>query len=251
MDTSKTSTPKVLVVDNEHFIVEELVELFEANGIDCLGCYSAAEALSKFHADEQIGVVLSDYRMPDMHGIQLITLLKDSARNRVFESILFTGDAEKEDVIAALRAGVSDYYQKPLDLDSLLEGVQRLQQVVQQRMAAQKVDSISKRIEELADTLLELKSGSGLLQPYQPTQPSLSVNEEVAPVRPSDLPEFAKLSPRQLEVAELIATGLTNYQISCELGISENTVILYVSQVLRATIMHNRTMLALALGGRR
>ena len=58
---------------------------------------------------------------------------------------------------------------------------------------------------------------------------------------------FEKLSPRQLEVARLVSKGKTNYQIACELGITENTVKLYVSQVLRLTHMHNRTQLALAL----
>lgn len=58
---------------------------------------------------------------------------------------------------------------------------------------------------------------------------------------------FEKLSPRQLEVAKLVSKGKTNYQIACELGITENTVKLYVSQVLRLTHMHNRTQLALAL----
>jgi DNA-binding NarL/FixJ family response regulator len=56
-----------------------------------------------------------------------------------------------------------------------------------------------------------------------------------------------QLSPRQLEVARLVGKGHTNYQIACELGITENTVKLYVSQVLRLTHMHNRTQLALAL----
>ena len=44
-----------------------------------------------------------------------------------------------------------------------------------------------------------------------------------------------------------VGKGQTNYQIACELGITENTVKLYVSQVLRLTHMHNRTQLALAL----
>ena len=58
---------------------------------------------------------------------------------------------------------------------------------------------------------------------------------------------FNQLSPRQLDVARLVGKGQTNYQIACELGITENTVKLYVSQVLRLTHMHNRTQLALAL----
>jgi DNA-binding NarL/FixJ family response regulator len=63
-----------------------------------------------------------------------------------------------------------------------------------------------------------------------------------------NLPDnFEQLSPRQLEVAHLVSKGKTNYQIACELGITENTVKLYVSQILRLTHMHNRTQLALAL----
>ncbi|MNF71163.1 transcriptional regulator NarL [compost metagenome] len=58
---------------------------------------------------------------------------------------------------------------------------------------------------------------------------------------------FNQLSPRQLEVARLVGLGKTNYQTACDLGITENTVKLYVSQVLRLTHMHNRTQLALAL----
>src|SRR5690606_36213281 len=96
---------------------------------------------------------------------------------------------------------------------------------------------------ELADSLLALKEGVEQMRHQNP--------EERAATQSVQVPGLASLSPRQLEVAQLIARGMTNYQISCELGISENTVKLYVSQVLRATNMHNRTMLALAMGGRR
>ncbi len=233
---------KILIVDNEPFIVEELTEFFTDSDIECIGCVNSTEAIELFHGDAGIGVVLSDYRMPGINGIDLIKLLnRTSAHNRVFESILFTGDADKEDVIDALRAGVSDYYQKPLDLDALLTGVRRLQATVQRRFAASKIGSISERIKEMADSLQELQRGVS----------DLNTSETVDPLPVVELPGYSTLSPRQVEVAELLAKGLTNYQISCELGISENTVKLYVSQVLRATNMHNRTLLALALGGRR
>ena len=128
---------KVLIVDNEPFIVEELIEFLEANGVSCIGCVSSVEAIELFHADKSITVVLSDYRMPEINGIELVTSLRQNApRSRVFKSILFTGDADKDDVVAALRAGISDYHQKPLDLDALLTGVYQLQATVQQRAAA-------------------------------------------------------------------------------------------------------------------
>ncbi|PRB83815.1 response regulator transcription factor [Pseudomonas sp. MYb185] len=240
---------KVLIVDNELFIVEELKEFLESHGMVCVSCIDATEAIKLFHEDEGIGLVLSDYRMPGINGIELIrTLDRTKPKERPFESILFTGDADKEDVIDALRAGISDYYQKPLDLQALLEGVKRLQAAVRQRAAEQKLGAIGDRLKEMSHSLQELQqgvetlSGNPLPAEPEPAAGKLSV---------TDLPGCTKLSPRQVEVAELLAQGLTNYQISCELGISENTVKLYVSQILRATNMHNRTLLALALGGRR
>ncbi|SFQ87436.1 DNA-binding response regulator, NarL/FixJ family, contains REC and HTH domains [Halopseudomonas formosensis] len=241
MVSTRIKPCKVLIVDNEPFVVEELIDLFENNDINCIGCVSSTEALTRFHDDEHVGVVLSDYRMPEMNGIELIHQLKKTAGKRPFESILFTGDADKEDVIAALRAGVSDYHQKPLDLDALLAGVQRLQRRVQRRAAAVGVELIGERIRQMAESLQELQQGVS----------GLTAEAETESVPVVELPGYSKLSPRQMEVAELLARGLTNYQISCELGISENTVKLYVSQVLRATNMHNRTMLALALGARK
>lgn len=238
---------KVLIVDNEPFIVEELSEFLEAAGVSCIGCANSAEAVDVFCRDEYIGVVLSDYRMPDINGIDLIKLLRRTADTRVFESILFTGDADKEDVVAAMRAGISDYYQKPLDLDALLTGVRQLQASVQRRAAARKMEGISERLEEMTHSLRELQQDVNGLNSSDVTEPATA--PEPLPV--TQLPGYSKLSPRQVEVAELLGKGLTNYQISCELGISENTVKLYVSQVLRATNMHNRTLLALALGGRR
>ncbi|WP_375738735.1 response regulator transcription factor [Pseudomonas boanensis] len=49
------------------------------------------------------------------------------------------------------------------------------------------------------------------------------------------------LSPRQLEVVRRISKGMTNSQTACELGLTENTVKLYVSQVLRLNLTNSRT----------
>lgn len=68
---------------------------------------------------------------------------------------------------------------------------------------------------------------------------------EVAP----DL--HAMLSPRQLEVAELVGEGLTNAVIADRLCITEMTVKKYVSRIFEATGMSNRSMLAVAVQRRR
>jgi DNA-binding CsgD family transcriptional regulator len=57
----------------------------------------------------------------------------------------------------------------------------------------------------------------------------------------------AKLSPRQLEVAELIGDGLTNAQIASELTLTEMTVKKYVSRIFDATGLRNRAALAASI----
>jgi DNA-binding NarL/FixJ family response regulator len=235
---------KILVVDDQPLIVEQLSEFLESQGYHCLPAYSTDEAIERYLADEAVGLIICDLHMPERDGIELVRALKAIGGPRVFEAIMLTGRAQKQDVIRALREGFADYYQKPMDLDELLEGVRRQEQALQERQRnLRDLGSLNQRLQELAESVDEL---------YQDLEKArglgahrrASDNEESE----SELPAaFEKLSPRQLEVARLVGKGKTNYQIACELGITENTVKLYVSQVLRLTHMHNRTQLALAL----
>lgn len=239
------SDVKVLVVDDQPLIVEQLCEFLESQGHPCIPAHSADQAIEHYIADQAIGLVLCDLHMPVCDGIELVRALKEIARGqRVFEAILLTGRADKQDVIRALREGFADYYQKPMDLDALLEGVRRQEEVLLERRGNfQDLGSLNQRLQDLAESIddlyqhLEKARGQGVHR-------RASDAEETESELP---PAFEKLSPRQLEVARLVSKGKTNYQIACELGITENTVKLYVSQVLRLTHMNNRTQLALAL----
>ncbi len=72
-----------------------------------------------------IGLSSAIVDMPGLDGIQMVQELQRlSGKRPPSEAIMLTGQADKQDVIKALRAGVADYYQKPIDLGELLEGVQ-------------------------------------------------------------------------------------------------------------------------------
>lgn len=239
------SEVKVLVVDDQPVIVEELCEFLESEGYRRVPAHSTGQAIDCFKADETIGLILCDLHMPERDGIELVRTLKQNAGpQRMFEAIMLTGRADKQDVIRALREGFADYYQKPMDLDELLEGVRRQEAaLLERRRNFRELGSLNQRLQELAESIddlyqdLEKARGQG-------THRRASDAEDGEAELPA---AFEKLSPRQLEVARLVSKGKTNYQIACELGITENTVKLYVSQVLRLTHMHNRTQLALAL----
>jgi len=129
-----TSEVKVLVVDDQPLIVEELCEFLESSGYRGVPCHSSLDAVERFREDAGIGLVLCDLHMPDMDGIELVQELQRLAgKQRVFEAIMLTGRADKQDVIKALRAGIADYYQKPINLNELLEGLQRQEAVLQER----------------------------------------------------------------------------------------------------------------------
>ncbi|UBM24765.1 response regulator transcription factor [Pseudomonas sp. p1(2021b)] len=239
------SAVKILVVDDEPLVVEELCEFLEGNGYTCIPAHCAVEAIERYQADEHIGLVLCDLDMPDIDGVEMVHALKGiNGRQRVFEAIMLTGRAEKQDVIRALREGFTDYYQKPIDLKDLLEGVRRQEQaLIERRRNVRELGNLNQRLQELAGSI------DGLYQDLEKArgQGAHRRSTDIEEAEPELPPAFEKLSPRQLEVAKLVGKGKTNYQIACELGITENTVKLYVSQVLRLTHMHNRTQLALAL----
>ncbi|WP_166218293.1 response regulator [Pseudomonas atagonensis] len=241
-----TSAVKVLVVDDQPLIVEELCEFLESSGYRCVPCESSKQAIERFSEDPEIGLVLSDLHMPDMDGIQLIQALQRLVgKERAFEAIMLTGRADKQDVIKALRAGIADYYQKPINLDELLEGVQRQELALQERQKNLQLGHLNQKLQYLSESIDDLYQDLDKVRRSPATVGRDVPGGESAEV---EIPEiFNQLSPRQLDVARLVGKGQTNYQIACELGITENTVKLYVSQVLRLTHMHNRTQLALAL----
>ncbi|MFK3793836.1 response regulator [Pseudomonas piscis] len=242
-----TSQMKVLVVDDQPLIVEELCEFLEGSGYRCVPCQSSRDAVDSFARDPEIALVLFDLHMPDLDGIELVQELQRIAgKHRVFEAIMLTGQSDKQDVIKALRVGVADYYQKPIDLAELLEGLRRQEAALQERQKNLHLGQLNQKLQFLSESIDDLYQDLDKVR-RSPADPGAQA-EPGADADTVEIPTiFNQLSPRQLDVARLVGKGQTNYQIACELGITENTVKLYVSQVLRLTHMHNRTQLALAL----
>jgi DNA-binding NarL/FixJ family response regulator len=242
-----TSAVKILVVDDQPLIVEELCQFLESSGYRCVPCESGQQAVQRFIGDEAIGLVLCDFHMPGLDGIQLVQELQRlSGKHRAFEAIMLTGHAGKQDVIKALRAGFADYYQKPFDLNELLEGVQRQEVALQEQKKNLELGHLNQKLQYLSESLDDLYQDLDKVR-RGPSSADGAEGDVGDGVRAQIPAICSQLSPRQLDVARLVGKGQTNYQIACELGITENTVKLYVSQVLRLTHMHNRTQLALAL----
>ncbi|MCG8911369.1 response regulator transcription factor [Pseudomonas sp. DP-17] len=266
MDKTANRRFSVLVIDDEPQVTSELSELLESSGYRCVISDSKDSALQKFREEASIGLVICDLGLGRDNGIRVVEALKEVAGSaRFFETIILTGQQGSQEVIEAMRVGVADYYQKPVAPMDLLKGLERLESRLHERIRSQlSLSHVNQRLEYLAESLNSISrdihkikyevhgggqpAGSSALKQEQP-EPSASTApsnaEQMTPV--VNNPLFNKLSPRQQAVARLVSKGLTNYQIAYDLGITENTVKLYVSQVLRLMHMHNRTQLALAI----
>ncbi|WP_448679446.1 response regulator transcription factor [Pseudomonas nicosulfuronedens] len=267
MDKTANRRFSVLVIDDEPQVTSELSELLENSGYRCAISDSKDSALQKFRDDASIGLVICDLGLGRDNGIRVVEALKEIAGSaRFFETIILTGQQGSQEVIEAMRVGVADYYQKPVAPMDLLKGLERLESRLHERIRSQlSLSHVNQRLEYLAESLnsisrdihkikYEVHGGGG--QPASSGALKQEQAEPVASTAPSNAeqmtpvvnnPLFNKLSPRQQAVARLVSKGLTNYQIAYDLGITENTVKLYVSQVLRLMHMHNRTQLALAI----
>jgi DNA-binding response OmpR family regulator len=115
-------TIRILVVDDEASSRLALVRLLERNGYTLDSAEDGFTAL-RIADEHPPDLVITDLRMPGMHGIELVSRLKE--RNRELPVIVVTSLGDVESAVAAMRAGAEEYLAKPIDADALEVGVER------------------------------------------------------------------------------------------------------------------------------
>lgn len=110
---------ELLVVDDEEEIRTKLSELLETQGYRVQAASNGTEALSILESDDRaIDIVLTDFKMPGMTGIELADRISHIDPKIVI--ITITAYSDKETAIAAMRSGVSDFLDKPFTLPDLM-----------------------------------------------------------------------------------------------------------------------------------
>lgn len=109
---------KVLLIDDERMIREYLETILHDAGYSTVQVSSGSEALemvSLFEPD----VVLLDYMMPEMNGLDVMRFIKSNHMN--IPCIIITGKGNEELAVTMLKEGAFDYLTKPFHGDDLLE----------------------------------------------------------------------------------------------------------------------------------
>jgi signal transduction histidine kinase len=105
----------VLAVDDEPDFLEIEQQYLEASHMDVTSCVSSRDAVDEVK-DGAYDIVVSDYQMPGLNGIELLKLLRKDGEDLGF--ILFTGKGREDVAIDALNEGADFYLQKGMDAPS-------------------------------------------------------------------------------------------------------------------------------------
>ena len=192
----------VLIVDDQALVRAGFRMILDAEeDIDVAGeAADGAEALEQAESLRP-DVILMDVRMPQMDGIEATRrlLARDGLETKIVMLTTFDMD---EYVYDALRAGASGFLLKDVPPEQLVAGIRAVAQ---------------------GDALLAPSVTRRVIEEFVRRPPS---SVKTVP------PEIEELTPRELDVLQLVAKGLSNAEIAKELFVSETTVKTHVAHVL-------------------
>lgn len=110
----------ILVVDDEENVSRLLVKVLAKEGYTTYAASDGFEAL-KVLDEHAVDMVITDIRMPDMSGIELLKRVKEMDAS--IKVVMMTAFATLETAIEALKMGARDYITKPFNLDDVLRSV--------------------------------------------------------------------------------------------------------------------------------
>lgn len=196
---------KVIVADDHSLFRDGIVSLLEAADHEILEQVGtgvqAVEAAERLQPD----LVLLDNTMPEMTGIEALSVIKEHSPDT--KVVMLTVSEDDEDLVRAVQAGADGYLLKNLDGEEflrMLEGLAHGEAAMTRKTAGRLLHRLS-------------QSGSGSERPHD------------------------QLTPREIELLNLVALGLSNREIATNLSISENTVKFHMKNIIQKLGVSNRT----------
>ena len=166
------SNARILIVDDEPDVLAFMQQLLEQKGYDVDTATSGAKALDVL-AEKAPALLITDLRMPDLDGIQLLARIRE--QNRQLPGIVLTAAGDVATAVRAMRAGFADYLTKPVDVGALLLSVER---ALERRDLRTDAENLRGQLDALSNEGLD-----GLLGTSLPMQRVYRMARQAAPTR--------------------------------------------------------------------
>jgi CheY-like chemotaxis protein len=118
------SFSKILIIDDDSRNIFALSAVLKSRGYTCLAASNANEGLQMLLSDKEIFIVLLDMMMPELDGYQTLFQIRENLRLQI-PVISVTAQAMVGDREKCLDAGANEYIAKPVDVDILLNVLNR------------------------------------------------------------------------------------------------------------------------------
>jgi len=109
---------KILLIDDEQSILKVISTILKNENFDVITAKSKKEALQKIN-NIKFDIVLSDFRLPDGTGMEILEYFRDKNRTEPF--IMITAYGSINGAVEAIKKGANHYIAKPIDADNLIE----------------------------------------------------------------------------------------------------------------------------------
>ncbi len=116
---------KILIVDDDPGILNMLGLMIQFEGYQSITCNHAQEALDRIQSDKP-DLVLLDAMMPQLNGLDLLNILRETKMSNLPPVILLTGSSDPVYRRTALQAGACDILSKPFIKEELLARIKSL-----------------------------------------------------------------------------------------------------------------------------
>ena len=183
---------RILIADDHHLVAESLSMLLSTvDGFEIVGTVNNGWQALSFAEKNIVDIVLADYHMPLLNGIEMTMRMKDTSPKT--RSIMLTMSEEAQHIKEALKVGIYGYVMKSAEKPELINAI---------RTVANGEKYFSERIVKKLAEIPEYESPNG--------------KTRVEDVNP--------LTKREIEILKLITEDLSNIEIGDRLHISSTTV---------------------------
>lgn len=119
---------KILVIEDEIFIRENLIELLEIEGFEAIGAENGTQGV-QLAKERQPDLILCDVMMPELDGYGVLSALREDTVTAMIPFMFLTASADRSNLQRIREMGMNDYILKPFNVDQFLSAIaDRLEQ---------------------------------------------------------------------------------------------------------------------------
>jgi two-component system chemotaxis response regulator CheY len=126
MDKNIDFRMKVLVADDFATMRKIVRNILKQIGFDDIVEAEDGQAALQILKNETIGLVVTDWNMPNMTGLELLQKIRTDPKTANLPVLMVTAEGLKENVVAAVKAGVNNYVVKPFTAEVLQEKLEQI-----------------------------------------------------------------------------------------------------------------------------